>query len=75
MVAKEGVVFIMGGEQQGGSPSWPRSGFGIMKCSQKLSNDSSQEALTARVFWHHSPDARAGRAVIKRWSLFWLGAE
>lgn len=65
MVDKE-VVFIMGGEPQRGNPSWHRSGFGIMKCTQKLSNNSSQEALTAKVFWHHSPHMRAGRAIIKR---------
>lgn len=74
MVDKE-VVFIVGGEQRGGSPSWHRSGFEIMKYTQKLSNNSSQEALTARVFWHHSRHTRTGRAIIKRCSLFWLWAE
>lgn len=49
MVDKEEIVFIMSGEWRGGSPSWPRSGFGVMKCTQKLSKDSSQEAFIARV--------------------------
>lgn len=75
MVDNEEVIFIVGGEQRGGSPSWHRSGFGIMKCTQKLSNNSSQEALTASVFWHHSCHTRAGKAIIKRCSLFWLWAE
>lgn len=48
MVAKEVVVFIMGGEQQGGSPLWHRSGFGIMTPARRhlLPGCSGITALT-----------------------------
>lgn len=48
MVDKE-VVFTMDGEQQGVSLSWRRSEFGVVKCTQKLSKDSSQDAFIASV--------------------------